>query len=180
VLGWPSTVPGDTCYFLVTSTDGRSQSLRLSVVANPSPSHMCCGYPADGHGIWTAVNDRLLSPAAVVVDFSGDGGVQSADGGGTKDALPDGRTTGDTPNPCASCAANEVCVQSFDGVCHSGSVACKPVSDTCRSKLSASRVKNCKSIAECESEFCGSPFRCVYDSPCGTEAPTAALYCYGP
>jgi len=109
-----------------------------------------------------------------------DGGVASVDGGGTMDASADGAATGETPNPCASCAANEVCVQSFDGMCHLGSVACTSVSDACRNKLSASGVKNCKSIPECEAEFCGSPFRCVYDPPCGTEAAEAALYCYGP
>jgi len=169
VLGWPSMVAGASCDFLVTSTDGRSQSLTLAAVANPSASYTCCGNPSDGRGVWTAVNGLLFSPSSVVVDFASDGGAATWDLGGELSA-----------NPCAGCAADEVCTQSFDGMCQLGTVTCRPVSETCRSKLTASGAKSCKSIPECESELCSSPFRCVYDPPCGTEAPEAALYCYGP
>ena len=165
---------GSSCDFRVTSTDGRSLVVTLKVVANPSPSHMCCGYPLDGHGMWVAVDDLIFSPSPVVVDFSGDGGAGNIDGVAPKDS-------GDTgANPCAKCAATEVCVQSFDGVCGLGTISCRTVSETCRNKLSASGLKSCTAISECESEFCASPFRCVYDSPCPNEAPEVALHCYGP
>ena len=172
VVGMSGIYAGATCDLLVTSTDGRSRSLRLSVVADASPSAMCCGYPLDGHGMWTTLNTLSFSPSPSVVDFSSDGGV--TDGAAPKDGSADGA------NPCAKCSATEVCVQIFDGTCHLGTVSCRPASETCRTKLSASVVKNCKSIPECETDFCSSPFRCVYDPPCGTEAPEAAVYCYGP
>jgi len=169
VVGQSSVLAGSTCDLLVTSTDGRSKSVRLLVVDNPSPSYMCCGYPADGHGIWTVVNAYYFQPNPVVVDFAGDGGAGNGDLGGESAA-----------NPCAQCGTSEVCVQSFDGTCRLGTITCRPVSAACRTKLTASGGKDCKAISECETEFCTSPMRCVYNSPCGTEAPEAQLYCYGP
>ena len=35
-------------------------------------------------------------------------------------------------------------------------------------------------LSECQTEFCTSPYQCLINSPCGTEAPQAAIYCYGP
>ena len=87
------------------------------------------------------------------------------------------------PNPCASCAANQLCVQLNDGVCSKTTglnVGCRTVSDACRTKLANSGGKSCYSLPECESELCPQPsYRCVYASPCGNEIPEAALYCYG-
>ena len=87
------------------------------------------------------------------------------------------------PNPCASCAANQLCVQLNDGVCSKTTglnVGCRTVSDACRTKLANSGGKSCSSLSECESELCPLPnFRCVYASPCGNEIPEAAVYCYG-
>ena len=102
----------------------------------------------------------------------------SLDGGDGPGASGESR-----PNPCASCAANQVCVQLNDGVCSRTtglSVACRTVSDACRTKLANSGGKSCSSLSECESELCPLPtYRCVYATPCGNEIPEAALYCYG-
>jgi hypothetical protein len=185
VSAMDGTPAGTTCNLLVTSTDGRSQSITLTVVATSASGYTCCGYPLDGHGMWVALNSLNFSPSPIVVDFTGDGGAGTVDVDATKDVGADQSTTldlaGDTgPNPCAQCGANEVCVQSFDGVCHLGTITCRTVSETCRNKLSAMSTKACYSIPECESEFCSSPFRCIYSTPCGTEVPEAAIYCYGP
>lgn len=87
------------------------------------------------------------------------------------------------PNPCASCAANQVCIQLNDGVCSrtSGiSAGCQTVSEACRTKLASSGQKSCYSLPECEAELCPLPsYRCIYASPCGNEIPEAAVYCYG-
>ena len=174
VVGMSGISAGATCDLLVTATDGRSRSLRLSVVADASPSSMCCGYPLDGHGMWTTLNTLSFSPNPIVVDFAGDGGVTTVDGAAPKDG------SSDAPSPCAKCSATEVCEQWFDGTCHTSGVFCRAASESCRSKLSASGVKSCKSISECNSEFCSSPYQCMISPPCGTEAPEAALYCYGP
>ena len=100
------------------------------------------------------------------------------DGGDGIDASGESR-----PNPCASCAANQVCAQLNDGVCSKTTglnVACRTVSDACRTKLANSAGKSCSSLSECESELCPLPnFRCVYATPCGNEIPEAAVYCYG-
>jgi len=185
VVGQTGISVGATCDLLVTSIDGRSQSIKLTVVTNPSPSYLCCGYPLDGHGMWVALNSLNFSPSPIVVDFTGDGGAGTVDVAATKDVGADGTTTPDLggdigPNPCAKCTASEVCVQSFDGMCGGRQVSCNPVSDTCRNKLTAANTKTCYSIPECESEFCSSPYRCIYSSPCATEVPEAAIYCYGP
>jgi len=87
------------------------------------------------------------------------------------------------PNPCASCAANQVCAQLNDGTCsriNGLQVVCRTVSDACRTKLTSSGGKSCSALSECESELCPVPsYRCVYASPCGNEIPEAAVYCYG-
>jgi hypothetical protein len=93
-------------------------------------------------------------------------------------------TSGESrPNPCASCAANQVCAQLNDGTCSSINglqVVCRTVSDACRTKLTSSGGKSCSALSECESELCPVPsYRCVYASPCGNEIPEAAVYCYG-
>ncbi len=160
VVGTSSATAGAACLVQVTSTDGRSQTVALSVEAKVMP-FTCCGYPTDGHGVWIAPTVLSFSPGTVTVDFAADGGAGSA-------------------TSCAECAATEVCVQSFDGMCGGGRVACKAVSEACRTKLSASGAKSCKSIPECESELCLTPsYRCTDDAPCGSEAKEAQVYCYG-
>jgi hypothetical protein len=102
-------------------------------------------------------------------------GACKQDGG--SDTVPPQTDAGD---PCAACTAGQVCIQSFDGTCRSNGPTCKTVSDACRTKLSASGSKSCTSFSECQNEFCtSSPFQCVIYTPCGTEAPQAAIYCYG-
>jgi len=102
-------------------------------------------------------------------------GACKQDGG--VDAVPPKTDGGD---PCAACTAGQVCVQSFDGTCHTTGPGCITVTDTCRTKLSASGAKSCTSLPECQSDFCSSPYQCRISPPCGTEAPQAAIYCYGP
>jgi len=75
VYGTANLYAGATCDLLVTAMDGRKQSLRLTVAANPSPSYMCCGYPLPPNsGLWTQTNPTVFSPSPVVVDFAGNGG----------------------------------------------------------------------------------------------------------
>jgi|GEM_PF-5751034 len=98
--------------------------------------------------------------------------------GSNEGQKPDG-----PPSNCASCTADEVCVQQNDGMCNQGQgiqIACLTVSDACRSKLASSGGKSCSLLPECELEFCMQPYRCIYSSPCGNEVPEAAVYCYGP
>jgi hypothetical protein len=59
-------------------------------------------------------------------------------------------------------------------------VTCKTISDACKTKLSASGAKSCASFSECQTELCTSPYQCLINTPCGSEAPQAAIYCYGP
>jgi len=85
-------------------------------------------------------------------------------------------------NPCASCAANEICAQLNDGMCNATSgvkTVCRAVSDSCRSKLASSGQKNCRSFPECDAELCLQNYVCWIASPCGNEIPEAAVYCYG-
>jgi hypothetical protein len=154
---------GTACALLVTATDGRTQSVPLSLVANPSPTSMCCGYPTDGHGVWSAIDLMVFQPGTVVVAFGVDGGATDAE-----------------PDPCAKCAATEACVQLFDGVCHLGSIVCRTVSAACKRSLGLTSVRSCASFPECENEICGSPYRCTNVSPCGTESPSPEMVCYGP
>jgi hypothetical protein len=96
--------------------------------------------------------------------------------GGT-DSVPPKTDAGD---PCVVCTASQVCVQSFDGTCKPNGLMCRTISDACRSKLSTSGAKSCTSLSECQSELCTSPYQCLISTPCGSEAPQAAIYCYGP
>ena len=62
-------------------------------------------------------------------------------------------------------------MQSFDGMCVTGGIACAPVSEACRSGACT---------PECEEELCGGgPFQCQIQVPCGTEL-GATVNCYGP
>jgi hypothetical protein len=82
VIGTSTLSVGATCDVLVTAIDGRSQSLRLTAVANPSPSHMCCGYPQPPRtGMWTALDPTFFFPSPAAVDFDADGGAPIVDGG---------------------------------------------------------------------------------------------------
>jgi len=103
-----------------------------------------------------------------------------SDGGATEARAATDLASDNAADPCAACTASQVCVQAFDGTCGTNGTTCKTVSDACRLKLSASGAKSCASLSECQSEFCTSPYQCLNSPPCGTEAPQAAIYCYGP
>jgi hypothetical protein len=78
VYGTSSLGPGATCDFVVTATDGRKQSLRLTAIANPASVYTCCGYPlAPYTGQWVSMNPTVFSPSPAVVDFSGSGPVDA-------------------------------------------------------------------------------------------------------
>ena len=76
---------GETCDLRVTAIDGRTQAVQITVVANPLPTHMCCGYPlAPNPGLWVVLDPVRFSPSSVVVDFAAstlDGGTLPIDGG---------------------------------------------------------------------------------------------------
>jgi len=86
---------GATCDLQATAMDGRTQSIRLAVVANPSPTYACCGSPQVlSLRQWVPLNPALLSPTLVVVDFTAltlDGGAAPVDSG------TDGGTPHDVP-----------------------------------------------------------------------------------
>jgi hypothetical protein len=152
-----------------------------AVDARYSPS-LYCG--CDGVTTLTYDHYQVLSPYLYAGACNQDGGTDvvppGPDGGATEARTATDLGGDNVSNPCAACTANQVCVQSFDGTCRTNGVACKTVSDACRTKLLASTAKSCASLSECQSELCSSPYQCVINSPCGTEAPQAALYCYGP
>jgi hypothetical protein len=88
------------------------------------------------------------------------------------DASPDGPL--DASALCATCGADEICVQFFDGTCGEISLACKPRHAAC--------VGNACS-AECMQWQCNAGstdffFRCDVGG-CAGVAP-GALACYGP
>lgn len=135
------------------------------------PSTCYCG----GEGPWVCTADCRTS-----LPLCADAGVTDSAPDTGADRPADADSGAGAASSCSLCSGTEVCVQSFDGMCGGGSVTCKAVSEACRTKLSASGSKSCKSIPECESEFCATPsYRCVYDPPCGGEAKDAQVYCYG-
>lgn len=174
--GAPIFYPAPGCGTAAVSTCARA-----AIDAKYSPS-LYCG--CDGVTTLTYDQWEVLSPYLYAGACKQDGGTDvvppGPDGGATEVRTSTDLAGDNLANPCAACTANQVCVQSFDGTCHANGVACKTVSDTCRTKLLASGATTCSTLSECESEFCTSPYRCIYSSPCGTEAPQAALYCYGP
>jgi hypothetical protein len=145
--------------------------------------------PVCGCNGTTYSNDCERQVAGVSKNF--DGACPSVDAGadiGLDGQAIDGRdgtsASGESrSNPCASCAADQVCIQLNDGICSATTglrTACRTVSDACRTKLANSGSKSCSSLSECESELCPQPnYECVYANPCGNEIPEAAVYCYG-
>jgi hypothetical protein len=146
-----------------------------------SPSSYCA---CDGVTTLTYDARGVRSPYLYAGACKQDGGVDvvppRADGGATEVQPTTDLALDDAADPCAACTADQVCVQAFDGTCHTGGAGCRTVSDACRTKLLASGAKSCAALSECQSELCWSPYQCVISSPCGTEAPQAAIYCYGP
>ncbi|MCA9541216.1 MAG: hypothetical protein KC620_20085 [Myxococcales bacterium] len=75
------------------------------------------------------------------------------------------------PNACDACAADEICVQFFDGDCGGGQPRCVPATPNCRAA---------ECTAECEAEICDAPFGRCRDVPGCDGALRGALHCYGP
>lgn len=70
---------------------------------------------------------------------------------------------------CLFCTADQICVQSFDGLCTGGS--------RCVDKVVECPGNACS--PECEAAYCNAPTQCQNSIPCGTESPLA-FHCYGP
>lgn len=101
----------------------------------------------------------ILASLLVVGACSGDDGGQAGDDTGSAD-------------PCDVCGPNEVCVQSYDGVCTGGVAECHPKTVDCPITGSCSQ--------ECQDAYCpGSPYQCLDRVGCGGESPRA-FTCYGP
>lgn len=72
-------------------------------------------------------------------------------------------------DPCQRCGSNQICVASYDGLCHGGA-AC------------VTRTVDCPNNAcspACEAAYCSPPYQCQERPPCGSEPPQA-FTCYGP
>ena len=71
---------GSTCDLLVTFLGGGEESVHLELVANPSPTHMCCGYPLPPNtGMWVTLDPLLFAPSQVFLGSPMDGGVGDAE-----------------------------------------------------------------------------------------------------
>ncbi len=70
---------GSTCDLLVTFLGGGEQRVHLELVANPSPTSMCCGYPQPPNtGRWVTLDPLRFAPSQVVLGSPMDGGVGDA------------------------------------------------------------------------------------------------------
>lgn len=78
------------------------------------------------------------------------------------------------PAPCATCGADQICVQRFDGTCGVIGFECQVRAPTCNGL----ECGTCD-IPHCREDPNGPiTFTCAA-APCGTEVP-GALHCYGP
>jgi hypothetical protein len=89
VYGSASQYAGATCDLLITTSDGSKQTARIAVIANPSPSYMCCGYPLPPNpGRWTAIDPLAFSPSTFLVAAAIDGGMPPIIDGGAPHDVP--------------------------------------------------------------------------------------------
>ena len=72
----PGATAGSTCDLQVTATDGRSQSVHLSAIANPTPNYACCGNgpPPNSGGLWVILTPTVFWPNLIAITFAADGG----------------------------------------------------------------------------------------------------------
>jgi hypothetical protein len=72
----PTAAAGAFCDLRVVATDGRSQSVHISAIANPTPNYACCGWgpPPNSGGLWVILTPAVFSPNLIVVTFAADGG----------------------------------------------------------------------------------------------------------
>lgn len=76
----------------------------------------------------------------------------------------------DTAHGCPPCPTGTICVESFDGTCHTSGPQCVATTENCP-------VNTCS--AACEQALCPAPYQCQNRPPCQTEA-VGAFLCYGP
>ncbi len=89
VHGSASQYAGATCDLLITTLDGSKQVAQIAVIANPSPSYMCCGYPLPPNsGRWTAIDPLAFSLSTVLVTAAMDGGMPPIIDGGAPHDVP--------------------------------------------------------------------------------------------
>jgi hypothetical protein len=105
--------------------------------------------------------------------------------GGPEAEAPEGGTT-DVGDVCSQCAADEICIQLDDSglACRLPlpHLMCQHISEDCRPQLAhiTPTSRSCFSIsAECQREFCPSPYQCVDTPACGNESSRAVVWCYG-
>ena len=132
------------------------------------------GTVIDDTGIDDTGTDGLILPDGSLPDLS------DPDRGAPEGGAPDGSADQGIDmesNPCLGCQANEVCVQLFDGTCTTGPPSCVTVSATC---LANKGTPGTACDPQCEPEYCGSPYQCQNQVPCGNEKGLVDIYCYGP
>ncbi|MCA9671158.1 MAG: hypothetical protein KC503_36420 [Myxococcales bacterium] len=135
----------------------------------------------------------IVSLLAILAVGCGDSGNTTPDSG-----APEVGTGETAANPCAKCASDEVCVQSFDGTCTSSGPYCLKVEAKCRnitaqigtpSNPCATPIWDAGAAdggdggtveKGCSEQYCSQPYSCANGSPCGTEHAAAQVYCYGP
>lgn len=84
-------------------------------------------------------------------------------------ALVDVPTDTGPANMCGMCSMSELCIQRYDGTCNVTTHCVKPTA-TCPGNVCS---------ADCQLEYCPSPYQCMTRPLCGGEDP-AAFTCYGP
>ena len=122
-----------------------------------------------------------LLAAAAAVALAGCGLDDKDDGPGTHDAMEPPRDAfigdghpPDAPLGCPQCAADQICVQFFDGVCHTIRIECQVRNQACPENACTADCMQWHCNGGAEPPF----FRCDV-AGCGGEA-QGALHCYGP
>jgi hypothetical protein len=112
---------------------------------------------------------RLALLAALLLsacsDKTPDPGCLQCGGEPVDGAPPDGDA-----QSCPPCGRDMMCVERFDGTCHTDGPMCIPVELVCATDA-------CD--PDCEAALCGAPYQCQDRVTCGTETP-GAFTCYGP
>jgi hypothetical protein len=75
---------------------------------------------------------------------------------------------------CATCGANEICVQKFNGTCGRFATECQPRDPACTGTACSTACD----VAQCRGGMDGGILTC-FAAGCAGEDP-AALHCYGP
>jgi hypothetical protein len=101
-------------------------------------------------------------------------------------ACSDGSSTGTPGAACGGCAADELCVQTYDGTCRPMAAMCKKVSAACQT-MARTQPETCMAAANaaCPSEICGERsdaglFFACGNPKCQNEVEGTDIGCYGP